>query len=424
VSSRTKLFTFTSAAIVLAACSDRREQQPAAVTGIETPRFALSLPTGCDLNQIRANTAAFFTFRTDPVFNAVARLDEAVSLRGPVAAILPAFDAIKRISIVVGTPDQKGTATVGNNLTRGIFLCTSIPLPPGFDVTAALEPGGMFSVRGNDTKDGPRNPVLSRSDPAFDPWVIEPFFDPQTQTWKTWQQSSGGTRFLVYGAKIPPFTPETPATRTSFFEIKTIPDHQSFAPALVVGVCTQNASGRERLQHEGSIYILVAPQFCQGNNPFQGASAARPSAIYAAMQRAFDLFSPPKLIAQGFIGGVGGRPSDFSPHAIVDGVALTIQFVVQPHDATAAKPITEPYIRVKVTTEKGTPVQGVLVTLRPFGTINDVAVKNNKATTDLNGIAVFPNFTVMKAGSFMVVANSALSGFAVSTAASTGFVIH
>jgi hypothetical protein len=401
VSSRTKL-SVVGAAMVLSACTDISTPL-STPSRVETPRAAVAGTAAvCDFTQLRTDARRFFRSPTDPGIKLIGFLQEASRTPPATRTIEPAFDIIKRVSEVLGTLDQRGTAAVGEAFVRGVFACTPITVQATtFSLSDALGPGGMFSVRGNDAKDGLTNPVLSRLDPNFDPWVVEPFFDTRTSTWKTWGQSSGGQRFLIYGSKIPPFTPETPVPRTSFFEIKTIPDI-TFSPPLVVGVCTTNSLGRLRVQHETSILSLTPPQHCLGNNPAQGVSIQ--------VGRAFEFF-----------GGVGGRPSDFSPFALIDAVSIALTFVTQPTNGRADQ-VIEPFVRVQAMSSKGTPVEGVSVTLRLNGATGEYRVLGATAVTGVDGIAIFRRLSVGPAGTYSLTATGTLSGFNSPTATSVTFV--
>jgi hypothetical protein len=396
-----------AASLSAAACIDTRTSAPT------VPTFDLSSdvrPAACDFSQIRTHATAFFGAGKEPK-KLIAIMEELFNLGGASAATTDAgLDILQRVSRVVGTPAQSGTAVDGDLLTKAVLSCTALTMPSGFSVVGALSPGGIYEIRGDDRQDPPDAPALARQ-PSAAVWGVEPFGT------TTWQQSSGGVRFLLYGFERPPFGNETPAPGTVPTELETIPEGLIFNPELVVGACVDDPGGRFRVLHDVSIVTLVVPRFC-----LTSSSRRANLSLASILGTVFDVLGPRPLHAStaAVAGGVGGRPRDFSPFEIVDAVVLVPSVVTQPGNGQANQPIT-PTVRVQVLSQAGTPIEGVLVTITAIRHSGSANISGNTALTDLSGIASFPNLTIDRSGAYRLQITATLSGYAPATVTSVPF---
>lgn len=109
-------------------------------------------------------------------------------------------------------------------------------------------------------------------------------------------------------------------------------------------------------------------------------------------------------------GGVGGTVRNFSPHEVVFPGSVNLSFVAQPANGVSGDRLTGSdgnAIAVKATAANGTPWEGVqiqLAALKNQGSF--VAVCNDIADTDENGVATFPAASVNKAGGYTLVAHT------------------
>jgi hypothetical protein len=109
-------------------------------------------------------------------------------------------------------------------------------------------------------------------------------------------------------------------------------------------------------------------------------------------------------------GGVGGTVRNFSPHEVVFPGSVNLAFVAQPVNGASGGVLTGSdgnAIAVKATAANGTPWEGVriqLAALKNQGSF--VAVCNDIADTDENGIATFSAASVNKAGGYTLVAHT------------------
>jgi hypothetical protein len=403
---RSYLFAI-AAGLSAAACTDTRTPAPT------VPSFDLTRNAGvqaCDFSQIRVHATAFFGAGKEPR-KLIVLMEELYRIGGASAATTDAgLDILQRVSRVVGTPAQTGTPVDGDLLTKAVLSCTALTMPAGFSVVGALSPGGIYEIRGDDRQDPPDKPALARS-PSAAPWGVEPFGT------ATWGQSSSGVRFLLYGFERPPFGNETPAPGTVPTEIETIPEGLVFNPELVVGACIDDPTGRFRVLHDTSIITLVVPRFCAGLT-----STGRTLTLASILGTVFDVLAPRPLHASTatVLGGVGGRPRDFSPFEVVDGVVLVPTVATQPGHGQANQPIT-PTVRVQVLSQAGTPIEGVLVTITAIRHSGSANISGNTAVTDLSGFASFPNLTIDRSGAYQLQITATLSGYAPATVMSVLF---
>jgi hypothetical protein len=404
---RPYVFVF-AAGLTGVACTDTRTSAPT------VPSFDVSRdvrPAACDFTQIRTHATAFFGAGKEPR-KLITTMEELFRIGGASAATTDAgLDILQRVSRVVGTPAQSGTAVDGDLLTKSVLECTALTMPPGFSVVGALSPGGIYEIRGDDRQDPADTPALARS-PSAAPWGLEPFGT------ATWGQSSGGVRFLLYGFERPPFGNESPAPGTVPTEIETIPEGLVFNPLLVVGACIDDPTGgRFRVLHETSIITLTVPRFCAGLS----STGRRASMFSSILGTVFDALAPRPLHASTtLLGGVGGRPKDFSPFAVVDAVVLVPTIATQPGDGKVNQPIT-PTVRVQVLSQAGTPIEGVLITITAIRHAGSGNISGNTALTDVNGIASFPTLTIDRPGAYHLQITASLSGYAPVTITSNTF---
>jgi hypothetical protein len=390
---RQLLFTVTSA-LVLAACAKDQVNAPALPTGVSR---SLTAAASCDIATIRANATAWFK-KPQAVRERISAMTAAYTAGGAVGATNAGFDVLREVQVALAAGDVIGSATTGDLFVSGVLGCMSVgTLPAGFDVSGALGPNGLFAVVGG--LGDPTGAITSRGTPLYG---AEP------PAGGSWYASGGNQRYLLYGYERPfaGFTPETPAAVTAF-ELATVPTPINFSPAIAGGMC-QTTATNSQLQSNSAILAPVTLGFCTGitQSEYQGTG------LFAAARRAAaSLFTPAPLFAG--VGGTGGLLSGLSPKGAVTFVpaATGITFVQQPVDTKRSlRPQFAASVSVLVTTENGTSVGGVLVTITAVNNKGSWTPFNNTAVTGSNGIAVFPDLYFDKSGGYNLVASGVVFG--------------
>ena len=273
--------------------------------------------------------------------------------------------------------------------------------------TGALAEDGTFEVRGSpynafgdvishDLQAGISPPVI-----GYDAWL--------------------GGLALILGTPIPGFMPATFSNEIpggghyDWYMLR--PSGATLNGLATVAVCTPDSpSGLGnvdplRLQHlatsnSGNIIPFATWQDDDvGDDIVCSTYAAAPSWLGARLLAAVGNALLPQTLHAALAGGgpVGGLLGSFSPVAAVYPEQMIVTFSHPPVDGFVNVPIP---VEVTVTGAQGTPWEDVLVTLSPVA--NDgqpLMLCGDTATTDVQGIAAFPNFRVSKAGGLFVTAS-------------------
>lgn len=404
---------------MLAACSASDRTGPD-----DTPSFAVTTSTAlvCDLPGLKQAARAYFASNRDPIFTIIAALQDN-QRTGPSAVTTDlVLDGWSRLAAARLTTAQKsGTSGVeGNAVARGLLGCAEPAFVAGvgedIDFTAALNPGGMFEVRGDDDQDPPNAAAYSRGAPEV--WAAHPQV---TSTWET----SGGARHAIYGHATSLTSTDEPVSAQAF-QFETAPSTIAYSPSLVRGVC--NISGNTiRIQRQQSL-LPFADLDCAGAGTASLTTTS--GGVFASIgRRLASVFVPQSLHATMLIGGVGGLASDFSPHVAVDLKSVQVVFISEPIDGFVNQPIpgsgSSGVVQVRVTTLAGTSLPGVVVTLAVAGNEGtNVVISNATAVTDDAGVASYPDLSLNKAGGYTLVGDGTYDGIKGNTGTSLLFNIQ
>jgi hypothetical protein len=247
----------------------------------------------------------------------------------------------------------------------------------------------------------------------------------------------GGGKSLVIGYVIPSFSPlgyENFADVAYDWSMIRPNGSPGLTGLAKVSYCVDNSFSELelRVQHkaqgQGGVILPVATQvaevFC---NPLASLSPVEPESFAMRLVRSVvDVVRPSPLYAAMLKGPVSGTIGGFSPTAVVDPNDTQMSFAVQP---TGGMTNTALPVQVLVRGALGTPWEGVDVritaaenngaTLAPCGTL---------ATTNANGLAVFPNFQINKPGVVHLTATTVnsdpdLTSYPVDSVVSDNFVV-
>ena len=406
----------------LAACGETpTSSRNARVARATTAPLALS----CDINALKTNARDFASSNRDPLFTVIGDLQQLVKSGPTVAGTDKAFDGLARLAAMRGTTAQSSTATgtAFNALTLGFLGCMesyiAANVPGDFSVAGALNPGWMYEVRGKASDDAAG--AYERGESPY--WAAE-----APQGW-TVASTSVAKRFLIYGYRLTDFLTTDP-TVGSAFEVSTIPTIASggltLGSPLIIGQCNVDLTSTLRVQHEESILTLselacATPPTFASLSTGSGANGSFPLRL---AQRALDLFTPRTLDAAMIIGSVGGAGSVLSPFAVIDMQSVQLGFVSPVANGVTSQPLADASgnpVQVRVTTQNGSPLGGVVVTLSIAGNSSSVAFFQDGSaapsatvtrTTGADGLATFNNVLLTKAGGYTLVATGAFDGVA------------
>jgi hypothetical protein len=387
------------------------------------PSLALSAtgPLECDINGLKQAARAYFASNRDPIFTIISELQTATKFGPTSAGTQKAFDGLARLAEVRFTSAQKNgsTGADGNLVARGFIGCMEpavfAGLPADVSFTAALDAGGLFEVRGDDTVDPPTLGVYSKGGTEI--WAAQP------QSTSTWGQSAG-VRHLIHGFATTLASNDEQVSAQAF-EFSTVPAGVTYDPELLRGVC-DIVGATYRIQRHNAL-LPFAPITCPTTTSLRELQNT-PPVMVALAERVVDFFMPTRVEATMLGAGMAGLGSEFSPHVLVDLKAVTMTFISQPLDGFVDQTIpgsgTSGYVEVQVTSLAGTALPGVVVTLVVAGNQGStVVLSGNTAVTDDAGIATFPTLSVNKAGGYTLYADGAYDGIPGDTGTSDLFNI-
>ncbi|HET6679743.1 MAG TPA: hypothetical protein VFG84_00960 [Gemmatimonadaceae bacterium] len=371
----------------------------------------------CDINALNAGARDFAASNQDALFTIIGDLRQLVKFGATAAGTDKSFDGLARLAAMRGTSAQKSGATGAtlDALATGFLSCMESSVqgtvPPDFNVAGATGPGWMFEVRGKSGVDAESGAYERGASDSY--WAAE-----APSGWSaSLDPLSPSKRFLVYGYRILDFLPNDP-TVGSAFEIRTIPTIASgqivLDSAFHIGLCSLDATATLRVQHKNDI-LLLKPLDC----------APPPAFALAASfgEQLVNFFAPRPLYAF-FIGAVGGAESELSPNAVIDMQAVTLSFVQPIADGQVSVAMADGNgapVAVSVTTQSGTPLPNVVVTLAIAGNNSAIAFFQDGSapasatvsrTTNALGVATFDNVFITKAGGYVLQVSGAFDGVA------------
>ena len=396
--STTKYLLVGLGTLAFAACGTDRQESPLAPTGASYAGG--KAPATCSASLLSSDARNYFSNNKDTVYSLIKAVGDAYTAGATASATDAGFDVLERVSVALTeTGAISGDAAAGDKLVKDVMLCMSVgTLPTGFSVAKALEPSGLFAVRGG--ADDPNTAAASRLAPYYGA-------EPSTGTWS----DAAEKRFLMYGYRIPfaGFSVETPAA-DSAFELSTIPTPINFDPAIGAGECTaDDDAGSPRFQHVGVVLAPYSLKFCDS----VGLLTPEATGLFGFAKRVGSWFAPTPLYA--FAVRSGGLISGLSPGGAVVFVAdsVRLNFVARVPNAkvTSLTAQFNPTIQVQAKTEKGTALGGVLVKLVVAGNSGSFTPPSDSLrTTDDKGVATFSNFYLNKAGGYTITATGTILG--------------
>jgi hypothetical protein len=422
-----------SGALFVVSCSQDQTQSAQPPTG---PAYARSTTPTCSFSTASNDAKAYFVSNKDGVFALLSTMQSAYKSYGPAdaATISAGYDVLNRVAVATsnGSSDVKGTADQGSTFVNDVFLCMTVA---GYDAAnapsfAGALGDGLFAVR-----DGSMSAaVVSRltvpnSNPVLPAFGAEPVSG-------NWPLS---TRVLFYGAKTGQSSVAGQAAAGVLFDLKTLPV-DPFTDEFRAGVCdVTNDAARTLHAHASDPAVILPPGgiagFCT-STPTSTASRGGLTQFLAG------LFTPTPLYAFALSGGGTGLIrglSEIGPVIFVDSLAFqgTIQNAAvsdtalaldadattsQFHEINSTSGVTE-FITVRAVSKGGkNPLKGVVIKLTIVGNSGSFLDSNVTATTDDNGYATFPDYTIDKAGGYTITASAPEFGTA-STVASNQFNI-
>lgn len=425
MSARVLRLCLIASALAVAACTEAPQAPATAPTQSATMRPSLARggnggSVTCNFNAVNKSVSRYFGGTEAKAVKDTVALMQAAGV-GTSAAQDYGFDIFVHVSnnVLAGNTDAQDGSTLVNGLLACMYTSAGdLPLNFPEDFTVALTPAahGAFEVRGGATDAA--GPVYSRpASAAFS--GIEPGGG------NTWAQMLAGDpapgRILFYGR---------PGGSSQTYDWKVAPRSATFAaPGAVVAVCIDATANTADLLHEENVGLLtfvdaafLDPAWCSPTV----ATRSLPARLASRLAHwASGLLATPAWANPGGLGGsTGGIHSEFGPQT-VDTAATA--FVGQPSNVPVGQIIAPP-VQVLVTAQGSTtPIPNAQVTL--------VAVDNNGVTavlsgtltqtTDVNGIATFPDLSESKTGAYrLVVASGAVinrPGIAIAPSTSAKF---
>jgi hypothetical protein len=411
-----------AAGVTLSACSDQSGHNATAPTFPQRVSAAV-LPLSCDFTTLKSNARNYAASNKDALITIVGDL-QSLSRKGPNAqATDKAFDGLSRLAAMRGTSAQNSAATgaLFNATTLGFIGCMESyiagTVPDNFSVAGALGSGWLYEVRGK-SSDSPDGAYERGAAAAY--WAAEApgGWAPAT--------SSQATRFLIYGFRLVDFLPNDPKVGTGF-ELRTVPQIGSgltLGSPLSIGVCNVDETPTMRVQHINTI-LPNKELTCASPPGFALGDATGPAAVFAFARRAVDFFAVKPAHATMFFGIVGGAVSELSPSVVIDMQSVQLALVDPIADGRISRPLADTNdvaLQVRVTTQNGTPLPNVAVTIGIAGNSSSIAyfkegnngpdVPTVTRTTNASGIATFdnPDVFLVKAGGYQLVATGGFDG--------------
>ena len=396
-----------AALTALVACSDNTTATVTAPTPPSGPNLFLAAPA-CDFTALKANARAYAASNKDDLFTIIGDL-QAMYRRGNAQTTDKAFDGLARLAAMRRTTAQLGTATgdTFNALTLGFIGCmqTSISekLPDDFSVAGALGTGWIYEVRGKGGVDADGGAYARGSTGAY--WAAEASL--------SWTPASDQKRFLIYGYPI--LFPVNDTKVGSALELRTVPAigaGLTLSSPLNIGLCNVTVGSAVRVQHVSD----VLPK--KGLVCTPGEVAPLQVGLSGLVHRAIEWLSPKPAYAAMFVGSIGGAVSELSPSVVIDMGNVNFKFVNGIADGRNSRAMTDSSgnpvsVSAKTAGLKSLPA-GIVVTLSIAGNQSNIAFfkvgKNGASvatvtrTTNGQGIAVFDDVFITKAGGYQLVA--------------------
>jgi hypothetical protein len=392
-------------AVILASCS--QDRSPA--ISLPTEASLVKAPT-CSFSTASNDAKAYFASSKDPVFGLLDLMATAYKNGNTAGTTSAGFDVLVRLGAAadIGSPtDVKGTPTQGSTFAGDVLLCMGLPTPVG--LAQAFAPNGVFTVRdGSSTL-----AVTSRGSDAYGPlFGAEPTLGPPPATAPaTWPLAG---RTLFYGWPVSALKLEGEGVSGKVFELSTLPSGITFAPAIRAGVCfLDNENARILHKHANDAAVILKPAgmpgFCPPPPPATLMNSASPFTF--AMRTIGSWLAPRPAYAApatmfAFGGGGGGLVSGLSEIGPVEFTGV-LDFVTPPSNSSVSlHPQFADTVKVSAKTSAGkNALEGIPITLSVVGN-NSVIVfpEGNTATTNAQGIAVFPNLYINKAGGYRMTA--------------------
>ena len=206
-----------------------------------------------------------------------------------------------------------------------------------------------------------------------------------------------------------------------------------------MGLCNVDVASTLRVQHLATVLVKQeltcdpAPAFAllSSSATFAGVNAS------ALVQRAASFFAPTPAYAAFIVGSVGGAVSELSPSAVIDMRTVKLVFAFNITDGMNTRPLTGTdgaAVKVRVTTQGGTPLPNVTVTLAVAGNNSVIAyfkdgtggsaVPAVTRVTGADGLATFTGVTLTKAGGYQLTATGSFDGVNGQAALSNSFNIQ
>src|SRR4051812_46476944 len=154
-----------ASALALAGCMN--DQNATSLTPTSASYGKTPAPPTCSASTLNGDARNYFSSNKDTVYTLIKAVDAAYTSGGAALAKDAGFDVLERVSIALTQAGAiTGTPAAGDKLVKDLTLCMSADaLPTGFSVAKALEPSGLFAVRGG--TDDPAGAVTSRLAPIY-----------------------------------------------------------------------------------------------------------------------------------------------------------------------------------------------------------------------------------------------------------------
>jgi hypothetical protein len=390
---------------ILASCGQDLTQSTAVPTAAS---FAKVVTPVCSFSTANNDARSYFVSNKDAVFALLDAMSTAYRAGGAAGATSAGWAVLARLGAAAdaGSAVVKGSPALGSTFANDVLLCMTVPTYAyPLDLSAALGPNGLFAVR-----DGTGNaPVMSRliigGVPAYGA-------EPSTGNWPV----AGSTLFYGNQLFVSQFANETPAG--VLFDLKTLPGGLTFSPEIKAGVCTiSDPNARVLHQHVGNNPVILPPadalSFC---TPPTSMTQSGTSMFAAAASRLATWLAPAPAnaatMAFAFGGGGTGLINGLSDIGPVSYTSVVTYTVPPANTSVSANPQFVPTVTVQNLTANGNALKGVLITLSVVSNSGSFTITGNTATTDVNGIATFPNLNIDKAGGYTMTASSELGGSA------------
>ena len=383
------------------ACSDQQSDAPT------SPSFAPPVRTGCDANGVSSLVKTEFGASSNESSLATAMKNYGAK------TIQATYVGYKLLDAIAGRYDIAANREAGtlnaSQLTIGLLKCMNVgsaDIPTSFETE--LGATGAYAVRGWDEDD---DRTVTSHDGT---WVLEP---PAGETWEditqlatTGLEDSVVHLFLAHGhpGSAAGFSEDEMVGAGFVFDWSTIPEATFSGVGVVVGECTQPSN---YIQHNAAgdgpeVLGFVSPSCAPETS---GLIPEREPRTFA--ERVVRWLSPkPAFAALVATVASGGGKSKLSPFGLIfPGVVnLDAQFDWKKTGNTVGKPFS-PTPQYQILSAAGTEFKQdyVLIWLEAIGNQGtNVAICNNWAYTNANGIAQFPAAFLNKAGGYTIIART------------------